>query len=162
MSGSLGELFVAHQGHKLGNAGMVEGDLIMRALVLDRAHRGDEPHFVGAPPPPLRRTVMRSARTATGPTGGRDHVVAAEKARDELGRRLFKQVARIGRLLDAALVHHDNEIGERQRLVLAVRDMDEGNVELLLETAKLSPHANAQERIERRQAARPAAEFGDR
>ena len=54
-------------------------------------------------------------------------------------------------LLDAALVHHHDLIGERQRLVLAVRDVDEGNVELLLEPAKLGPHPDPQERVERRE-----------
>ena len=76
--------------------------------------------------------------------------MTAEKSSDELRRRLLKDFARRGRLFDAAFVHHDHEIGERERLVLAVCDMDEGNVELLLEAAKLGAHPHAQERIERR------------
>ena len=54
-------------------------------------------------------------------------------------------------LLDRALVHHDDEVGERQRLVLAVRDMDEGNAELTLQPTQFGAHAHAQERVERRQ-----------
>ena len=64
----------------------------------------------------------------------------------------FSNTSRGGRgLLDAALVHHDDEVGERQRLVLAVRDMDEGDAELLLQAAQLGAHPHAQERVERRQ-----------
>ena len=62
-----------------------------------------------------------------------------------------KQIARRGGLLDAALVHHDDEVGQREGLVLAVRDMDEGDVELPLEAAKLGPHPHPQEWVERRQ-----------
>ena len=58
-------------------------------------------------------------------------------------RRLFKQLARRRRLLDAALVHHDDEVGQREGLVLPVRHMDEGNVQLPLEAAKLGAHAHA-------------------
>src|ERR1700733_3040706 len=74
----------------------------------------------------------------------------AKEASDEFGGGLFKQFAWRGRLLDPALVHHDDEVGQREGLVLPVRDVDEGDVELPLETAKLGAHSHAQERIKRR------------
>ena len=77
--------------------------------------------------------------------------MAAEKARDELCRWFLKQIVRVGDLFDAPLVHDDNKISQRQRLVLAMRDMNEGDVELLLKAAKLSPHPHAQEGVEGRQ-----------
>ena len=50
-----------------------------------------------------------------------------------------------------ALVHHHDEIGERQRFVLTVRDMDEGDAETELQTTQFGAHAHAQKRIERGQ-----------
>ena len=49
------------------------------------------------------------------------------------------------------LVHHHHEVGERERLVLAVGDVDEGNAEPPLQPPQLGAHAHAQERVERRQ-----------
>ena len=72
----------------------------------------------------------RSARTAIGAPPSGDDVVAADEAGDELGARRVEHLARRARLLDAAAVHHDDEIGQRHRLVLAVRDVDERDAEL--------------------------------
>ena len=49
------------------------------------------------------------------------------------------------------VIHDDDEIGERQRLVLAVRHVHEADAELALEALQLLAHAHAQERVERGQ-----------
>ena len=61
-------------------------------------------------------------------------VVAADKARDKGGGRPIEHLAwRIG-LLDTAVIHDDDEIGQCQGFVLAVGDMDKGDPKLALET----------------------------
>ena len=55
------------------------------------------------------------------------------------------------RLLDAAVVHHDDQVGQRHRLFLAVGDVDEGDAERRLQLLQLGAHADLQERVERRQ-----------
>ena len=96
-----------------------------------------------APEPLPRRSVMRSARTATGPAGVSITLCPPRKRAMNSVAGFSNKLAWRRRLLDAALVHHDHEVGQRQRLVLAVRDMDEGDVELPLEAAKLGAHAHA-------------------
>ena len=46
------------------------------------------------------------------------------------------------------LIHDDHQIGQRHCLVLAVRDMDEGDAELALQPLQLLAHAHPQERVE--------------
>ena len=59
-----------------------------------------------------------------------DDVVAADEAGDE-GRAGSLNTSRGGAgLLDPAVVHHHDEVGQRHRLVLAVGDVDEGDAEL--------------------------------
>src|SRR5207237_9222415 len=77
------------------------------------------------------------------------HVVPAPDLRDERRARRIEHLAWRARLLDASTIHQYNEIGKRHRLVLAVRDMDKRDAELLLQTLELSAHADAQERVER-------------
>ena len=83
--------------------------------------------------------------------GGRQHVVAADEAGDEGRCRLVEHLARGAGLLDPALVHHHDEVGQRHRLFLAVGDMDEGDAEPRLQRLQLLAHLDAQERVERRQ-----------
>ena len=64
-------------------AGMFERDLIVRALIFDGAHRGDEPRVIGA-----RRVQASAQRDAVGAHRNRtervlDHIVTAEKSGDE-------------------------------------------------------------------------------
>ena len=47
-------------------------------------------------------------------------------------------------LLDLALVHHHDLVGERHRLDLVVGDVDAGDAELLLDAADLGAHLLAQ------------------
>ena len=54
------------------------------------------------------------------------------------------------RLLDYGVVHHHHLVGQRQRLVLAVGDVDEGDAQLALHRLQLGPHADAQEGVQRR------------
>ena len=51
-------------------------------------------------------------------------------------------------LLDPALVHDDDPVGHRQRLLLVVRDVDEHQPELALEVAQLDPHAQLKQAVE--------------
>ena len=75
----------------------------------------------------------------------------AHEARHEGVGRAVEDGARRARLGDPAVVHHDDEVGQRQRLVLAVGDVDEGEAEVGLQPLQLLPHLDPQEGIERRQ-----------
>ncbi len=81
----------------------------------------------------------------------RHDIVAADEAGNEFGARRVEDLARLAALLDPAVVHHDDQVGERHRLLLAVGDVDEADAELALEALELRPHPDAQERIERGQ-----------
>ena len=60
-----------------------------------------------------------------------------------------EDLVRRAALLDAAVVHHDDQVGERHGFVLAVRDVNEGDAEILLQALQLGAHLDAQERVER-------------
>ena len=98
------------------------------------------------------RDPVRAAQSGALRVGGLDvaaqNVVPADEARDEGGLGPIEYGARRRCLLDATLIHHDNEIGESQRLVLAVGHVDEADAELPLEALQLLAHAHAQERVE--------------
>ena len=51
-------------------------------------------------------------------------------------------------LLDAAVVHHDDEVGQRHGLFLGMGDVDESHAELALPALQLRPHIDVEERIE--------------
>ena len=51
--------------------------------------------------------------------------------------RAIVDVLEAADLLDRALVHHDDPVGDRQRLLLAVGDEDGGDAELLLQRANV-------------------------
>ena len=66
----------------------------------------------------------------------------------------------VRRLLDPAVVHDDDQVGQRHRLFLAVRDVDEGDAERGLQLLQLGAHADLQERVERRQRLVEQQRFG--
>ena len=82
---------------------------------------------------------------------GFDHIMAAQKPGDEFGRRLLEDLKRGAGLLYLSLVHHHDQVGEREGFVLTMRDMDEGNAETPLQPPQLGAHAHTQERVKRRQ-----------
>ncbi len=76
------------------------------------------------------------------------HVLAADEAGHVGVARRNEDVARAGRLLDAALGHDHDRVGDGDRLELGVGDVDEGDAELLLHATQLAAHAQAQIFIE--------------
>ena len=77
--------------------------------------------------------------------------MAPDETGDEGGVRLLEDLARGRGLTDMPGLHDDDEIGQRHRLVLTMRDMDEADAELALQALELAAHVLPQERIERRQ-----------
>src|SRR3990172_3516033 len=75
-------------------------------------------------------------------------VVVAHEACHELGRRPRRDRERIRDLLDPAVVHDDDPVGHRERLLLIVRDVDEHKTELALEVAQLDAHPQLEEPVE--------------
>ena len=75
--------------------------------------------------------------------------MAADEARHEFGAGMVEDVAGRALLLDLALVHHHDVVGERHRLFLAVGDLDEADAEFALQPLQLAAHLHPQERIER-------------
>ena len=57
----------------------------------------------------------------------------AEEVGHVRGRRLFVHLARGSDLLDTTVGHHGEPVGHRERFLLVVRDVDEGDPELLLQ-----------------------------
>jgi hypothetical protein len=72
----------------------------------------------------------------------------ADEAGDEPGRRAVIDLELGADLLDPALVHHRDAIGQGQRLLLIVGDVNERNTELLLEAPHLDLHLAAQLAVE--------------
>ena len=77
--------------------------------------------------------------------------MAADEAGDEGVARVVEDFARGAGLGDAAVVHDDDQIGQRHRFLLAVGHVDEADAEPALKTLKFLPHLHPQEGIERRQ-----------
>src|SRR5436190_1224950 len=73
----------------------------------------------------------------------------ADEAHHELGRRMLVEVARGPGLLDLAMVHHDDLLGDVHRLLLVVRDEDRGHVNLVVETPQPFAELLADRRVER-------------
>ena len=59
-----------------------------------------------------------------------------DEAHHELVRRLLVEVARAARLLDPALVHEHDLVGDLHRLLLVVRDEDRRHVHLVVQAAE--------------------------
>jgi hypothetical protein len=79
------------------------------------------------------------------------HRWCADEGGDEGGGGLLIDVERIADLLDLAAVHHDQNIGERHRLELIVRDIDRGRAEPTLQLADFDAHRDSQLGVEVRQ-----------
>ena len=141
------ELGLVERRRELRGIGSGEGDLHVGALVFDAAHRPREPRMARA----LREKLQPVGPHRDLAAIGGDDVVAAHELRDESRARQVEHLARRTGLLDAAVVHDDDEVGECHRLVLAVGDVQEGDAELLLQALELGAHPDPQKRVERRE-----------
>ena len=103
--------------------------------------------------PPPRSRPRRRAGPACGPAGrstiARHQVGDADEAGDEGGRRALVDGLGIGDLLDPAAVHDRDPVGHRQRLLLVVGDVDEGDPDLALDPLQLDLQPLAQLQVER-------------
>ena len=77
--------------------------------------------------------------------------MAADEAGDEGVARMVEDLARGAGLGDAAVVHDDDQIGQRHGFFLTMGHVDEADAEPPLKALQLLPHLYPQERIERRQ-----------
>ena len=73
----------------------------------------------------------------------------ADEAHHELVRRVLVEVARPADLLDPALVHHRDPVGDLHRLLLVVRDDHGRRVRLVVESAQPDAQVLADARVER-------------
>ena len=96
------------------------------------------------------RAFKENALAVGGADRARQHVLPAHEAGDIGAARVRVDVMRGAGLLDDALVHHDDEVGERDRLRLRVGDVDEGDAEPRLQPLQLAAHLKPQELVERR------------
>ena len=76
------------------------------------------------------------------------HRRGADKARDEQRRRLIVDILGRTDLLDAAVMHQHNPIGQRHRFHLIVRDINRGGAHALAQLLDLGAHLHAEPRIE--------------
>ncbi len=101
-------------------------------------------------PRPQRPRAYRGGGARTRPTAdaagrrqrARQEVHLADEVGDEGGGRLAVDLVGRADLLDAALVHHHDPVGHRQRLLLVVGDHDRGEPEAALQR-RGSPRAGA-------------------
>jgi hypothetical protein len=80
--------------------------------------------------------------------GQKIHPRRADKAGDGQRLRSFVEHIRFGVLLDPAGPHHRDAGGQRHRLDLVVRHIDDGRSEALMQALQLDPHLGAQLGIE--------------
>ena len=78
---------------------------------------------------------------------GRKFMVPTKAGR-EAAQRLAVDLERRADLLDIALVHHADAVGDRQRLLLVVGDVDGGDAEAALDVADILAQLDAQLRVE--------------
>ncbi len=91
-------------------------------------------------------------RRGGGPVDRRGEIVGlAQKLGHEGGSRPLVGLLRRADLLDAALTHHDDAVGQRHRLVLIVGDEDRGGADGALDLTQLDLHALAQLGVQIRQ-----------
>ena len=83
------------------------------------------------------------------PTVALDHVRGPDEAGDELVGRVLVDVGGSADLLDAPRVEHGEAVAHGQRLLLVVRDVDEGDADLALDPLELGLHLLAQLEVER-------------
>ena len=98
--------------------------------------------------PPLAIAMPGPPSAATVSAGKKVHRRRAHEAGDEHVRRALVDLARLGVLLQQALMHDGDARGERHRLHLVVRDVDGGLVEPLVEFLDLRPHLDAELGVE--------------
>ena len=77
------------------------------------------------------------------------NVLNAHEFGDEAARRTIEQVARRAFLRDPAATHEDHPIAHRQRLLLTVRDVYEGEAELTVQFKQFHLHVQTQLLVER-------------
>ena len=82
-------------------------------------------------------------------TRRREQIGDAEEAGDEGGARTLVELARVAQLLDVAVAHDRDRVGHRHRLLLVVRDVDEGDADLALDPLQLELHLLAELEVER-------------
>ena len=107
-------------------------------------------HRPGRPAPARGMQRQRAeAHRAVGQRLGRRTACASpmKPATNSLAGLLVQLLRRAG-LGDAAGVHHDDLVADRQRLALVVRDVGHGQLQALLQRADLLAHAAAQPRVE--------------
>src|SRR3954452_1588902 len=113
-------------------------------------HVGDAPGL-GAQAVGRRRGVdqldLLGADREAGPVA-LEQVGDADEAGDELGGRLLVELDRRADLLDSPLVEDGDPGTHRQRLVLVVGDVDEGDADLALDRLQLDLHLLAQLQVE--------------
>ena len=80
--------------------------------------------------------------------GAGKEVGDAEEARDECRPRLLVELRRAAELLDPARVHDRDPVRHRHRLLLVVRDVDEGNADVVLDRLQLELHLLAELQVE--------------
>jgi len=85
------------------------------------------------------------------PAGNEVHRWRADEAGDEPGARRVVQVVRRADLLDDAVVHDHNPVGQRHGLDLVVGNVDRRHWHFLVHPLDLSAHLHAQLRVEVRQ-----------
>src|SRR5207249_3406606 len=73
----------------------------------------------------------------------RHEVAVAEEVRDVERARLRVELLGGARLLDDAVAHEDDTVGERERLLLIVRDVERRQPERLMEPTDLKAHLEA-------------------
>ena len=72
-----------------------------------------------------------------------------DEAHDELVGRVLVEVARLADLLDPALVHEHDAVGDLHRLLLVVRDEDRRHVDLVVEAPQPGSQLLADAGVER-------------
>src|SRR5689334_11664170 len=78
-----------------------------------------------------------------------ENVYLAQELHDELCGRLVENFLGSANLLDPALVHHDDPVGDFERLFLIVRDEDARDVNFIVQPAEPGPEALADFGVER-------------
>ena len=78
-----------------------------------------------------------------------DAVDGADEAHHELVRRVLVELAGAADLLDPAVVHHRDLVGDLHRLLLVVRDEDGRDVHLVVQAAQPVAQLRAHAGVER-------------
>src|SRR5687768_3613401 len=87
-----------------------------------------------------RSGTQRYAPTAHGFHGTREHVRLADEVGDEAILGVLVEGWRVGDLLHPTLVHHRDPVAHGERLFLIVRDVDEGDPNLVLQILEVELH----------------------